>query len=157
MTYEEKLAAVVLTLTGSPVLFPAEDIYHANYRIEDQTFPVVMVLPNGLGSIGIKVQVTRDAGIALWFAELVDMDVAHAVKRACWERMHLLAAEFLVKAGQSVYFFPATDVTYEETFDKFDVNLCGVIYYMKLKERNGLKVCDLEVTQEPWEPDNAKY
>jgi hypothetical protein len=145
MTYEEKLAAVVLTLTGNPVLFPAEDIYHANYRIEDHTLPVVMVLPNGLGGIEIKTHVTRNAGIALWFADKVDMDVPYSTKRECWERMHLLAAEFLVKAGNSVHFFPATEVTYEETHDELDVNLCGVTYFMKLKERNGLNVCDLKI------------
>ena len=149
MTFEEKLSAVIATLTGSPVLFPAEDLYNANYRIEDQSFPVVMNIPEGRGNVDSKVQVLRNAGYGIWFAELVDMDVPYSVKRACWERMHVLAAEFLVKVGLSIHFFPATDIAYEETFDMFDVNICGVIYYMKLKERNGLKVCDLEVTHEP--------
>ena len=145
MTFEEKLSAVIATLTGAPGFMPAEDLYNANIRIEDQSFPLVMSLPNGLGNIDIKTQVLKNAGIALWFAEMVDIDAAYSVKRACWDRMHLLGSEFLVKAGNTVHFFAPTEVTYEETFDRFDVNICGVVYYMKLKERNGLNVCDLKI------------
>lgn len=149
MTFEEKLAAVVATLTGAPGFMPAEDLYNANVRIEDKSFPLVMSLPNGLGNLDIKTQVLRSVGIALWFAEMVDMDAAYLVKRECWERMHLLGSEFLVKAGNTVHFFAPTDVTFEETFDRLDVNICGVVYYMKLKERYGLNVCDLQTTATP--------
>lgn len=143
MTYIEKLQSVVSTLAGSPAFMPAEDLFNANIRIEDFTFPIVMVLPNGLTNLSVKTQVIQDGGIALWFAEMVDVDVAYSVKRACWDRMYVLASEFLVKAGLSEHFFAPTEVTKEETFDKFDVNICGVVLYMKLKERSGLNVCDL--------------
>jgi len=117
--------------------------------MDDEGIEIEIVDPEevtiDLGGIEIKTQVTRNAGIAIWFADKVDMDVSYSTKRECWERMHLLAAEFLVKAGNSVHFFPATEVTYEETHDELDVNLCGVTYFMKLKERNGLNVCDLKI------------
>jgi len=143
MTYIEKLQSVVATLSGSPAFMPAEDLFNANIRIEDFTFPIVMVLPNGLTNLSVKTQVIQDGGLALWFAEMVEMDAAYSVKRACWDRMYVLASEFLVKSGLSEHFFAPTEVTKEETFDKFDVNICGVVLYMRLKERSGLNVCDL--------------
>lgn len=143
MTYEEKLTAVVSTLTGSPVLLPAENLMLANMRIEDATFPLVMVLPTSPGNVTVKTQVIREGNIALWFAEKVDFDVDYSVKRACWDRMIVLGYEFLVKAGLSEHFFAPTEVTTVEVFDKFDVNLCGVVFNMELKERSGVNICTL--------------
>ena len=143
MTYEEKLTAVVSTLTGSPVLLPAENLMFANMRIEDVTFPLVMVLPTGLGDVTVKTQVIKNGNISLWFAEKVEFDVDYSVKRACWDRMTVLGYEFLVKAGLSEHFSPPTEATIEEVFNKFDVNICGVVINMKLKERLGVNVCTL--------------
>lgn len=144
MTYEEKLTDVVATLTGSPVLLPAENLMFANMRSEDVTFPLVMVLQTGLGSVTVKTQVIKNGNISLLFAEKVDLDVDYSVKRACWDRMTVLGYEFLVKSGLSGHFFEPTEVTGpEEVFDKFDVNICGVFFNMKLKERSGVNVCTL--------------
>ena len=90
MTYEEKLTAVVSTLTGSPVLLPAENLMFANMRIEDVTFPLVMVLPTSPAPVTVKTQVIKEGNIALWFAEKVDFDVDYSVKRDCWDRMTVL-------------------------------------------------------------------
>lgn len=143
MTYEEKLTAVVSTLTGSPVLLPAENLMFANMRIEDVTFPLVMVLPTSPAPVSIKTQVIKDGNIAIWFAEKVEFDVDYSVKRACWDRMTVLGYEFLVKAGLSEHFSPPTEATIDEVFDRFDVNICGVVINMKLKERSGVNVCTL--------------
>lgn len=152
MTFEEKLAAVIATMTGPPSFLPAEDLYYANIKLDDQAFPVIMILPNGLGNINIKTQVTRTSQVALWFAERIEMDVAYSEKRAAWERMHLLAAEFIAKVGISQYFFAPTEITFDEAFDRFDVNVCGVIYYMKIQERSGFNVCELQRTPDPFLP-----
>lgn len=143
MTYEEKLTAVVATLTGSPVLLPAENLMFANMRIEDVTFPLVMVLPTSPAPVSIKTQVIKEGNIAIWFAEKVEFDVDYSVKRACWDRMTVLGYEFLVKAGLSEHFSPPTEATIYEVFDRFDVNICGVVINMKLKERSGVNVCTL--------------
>lgn len=143
MTYEEKLTAVVSTLTGSPVLLPAENLMFANMRIEDVTFPLVMVLPTSPAPVSIKTQVIKEGNIAIWFAEKVEFDVDYSVKRACLDRMTVLGYEFLVKAGLSEHFSPPTEATIEEVFNKFDVNICGVVINMKLKERLGVNVCTL--------------
>ena len=143
MTYEEKLTAVVATLTGSPVLLPAENMMFANMRIEDVTFPLVMVVPTSPSPITVKTQVIKDGNISILFAEKVEFGVDYSVKRACWDRMTVLGYEFLVKAGLSEHFFPPTDIFANNVFDEFDVNLCGVFFDMKLKERSGVNVCTL--------------
>ncbi len=145
MTFEEKIKSVVDTLTGSPDFMPAEDLFYLNQRIEgNHYFPLVAILPAGTGNVSWKTQVLKEPYIALWFAEKCEVDVAYSVKREIWERMFRLGAEFLIKAGKTSHFFPATDVTYEEHFDRFDVNTCGVTFFFRMKERFGLNVCDLE-------------
>lgn len=144
MTYEEKLTAVIQTLTGSPEFVPAEDAQHANYRITDATFPLVLKLPNGVSAVDRKANtITQNMGIALCFCDLVAVDVAYSVKRAIWDRMYLLGCEFLIKAGLISYFQYPTEVTSEEVSDVYDENVCGVVFFMKLQELTGPNVCDL--------------
>jgi len=153
MTYEEKLTAVIQTLTGSPEFVPAEDAQHANYRITDSTFPLVLKLPNGVSAVDRKANtITQNMGIALCFCDLVAVDVAYSVKRAIWDRMYLLGCEFLIKAGLSTYFQYPTEVTSEEVSDVYDENVCGVVFFMKLQELTGPNVCDISKM-----PPTVKY
>jgi hypothetical protein len=145
MTYEEKLRAVIQTLTNEPEFVPAEDAWHANYRITDQTFPIVIKLPNGTSAVERKANtIIQNTGIALCFCDLVDVDVPYSTKRVIWDRMYLLGCEFLIKAGQSIHFQYPTEVTSEEVSDVYDENVCGVVFFMKLQEMTGMNICELQ-------------
>jgi len=141
MTFEQKIQAVVATMTNPPT-FMGGDWWKANQLVETATMPAVMYINPINGTMDIVANLSFDSpNVLIAFMDKVMLDANFADTAKCVSDMKLMMKEFIYRANASGYFHVIKSVRYEVTYDRLDANLCGVIMETILKEREGTKLC----------------
>ena len=139
MTFEQKIQAVVATMSTSPN-FIGGDWWKVNILAESVVMPAVVYINPVSGSMEFKTQALDNPNVLIAFMDKVILDADFSDTNTCINAMKELMVEFVIMANKSGYFYPVKDIRYEVTYDRLDSNLCGVILSASVKEREGIKI-----------------
>ena len=138
---ERKINKVVQIMGGLRYIF---DNWHtANFRLDSKGLPAVINILPVSGVLNVTNRKLRDfPNCMLAFVDKTDFDFDGKENDVVLERCKNLAMEFVLTANESGLFEPITgDVRYSVLYDKFDVNVTGVVLELQLREKNGINLC----------------
>lgn len=138
---ESKIAKVVEVMGNLTYIF---DNWHtANFKLDKMKLPAVInVLPVS-GVLNVTDRKLRDfPNCMLAFVDKTDFDFDGKENDKILERCKNFAMEFVLTANESGLFEPIVgDVRYSVLYDKFDVNVTGVVIELQLMEKQGINLC----------------
>lgn len=142
MTVEEKIRLVVERMDKLTYMFC--DLKEANLRMDYETMPCfVNVMPLN-GTIGVtSTQLKNNPNCMFWIADKVNLDANGEGIGEVTERCIKYAYEFILWLNASKLFEPIEkeNVPYTVVTGDMDANVSGIVLEMKLREKEGLRLC----------------
>lgn len=138
---ERKINKVVQRMGGLTYIF--DNWQTANIKLDRKVLPAVInVLPVS-GEINLSPTKMRDyPNCLLAFVDKADFDFDGTENDRTLERCKNLAMEFILTCNQSGFFEQIEgSIRYSVLYDKFDVNVTGIVLELQLKELQGINLC----------------
>lgn len=138
---ERKINKIVQIMGGLSYIF---DNWHtANFRLDKKRLPAVVNVLPASGVFNVEDRRMRDfPNCLIAFIDKTDFDFDGKENDVILERCKNYAMEFILTANASGLFEPISGyVNYSVLYDKFDVNVTGVVLELQLREKQGINLC----------------
>lgn len=140
MKIEEKIRLVVERMDKLTYRFC--DLKKMNLNLDYDSLPAFVNVMPLTGSVQVTpTQIKNSPNCAFWIVDTLRMDADDEDIKEVTERCIDYAYEFILWLNESKMFEPVTDFNYTVVISDFDANVSGIIIEMKLKEKEGLRLC----------------